>query len=234
MKFFRIILLLVPAYIVFQLFYSGFFFLKSRNLIENPHTGDFILGKGPEYLMLVAGDSVGAGVGASSFETSVVGRVATYLSRNRTVKLSNKSVSGYRMPDLMSVTLPSRKQNLILLIIGSNNLFHFTDINRFRIDTGKVLSLYSPKTDKLILVGPGRVFDADAIPLPLKPVYKTLGNNYAKIMAEEASKYKNVVYVNPLSANPPDKNYGFTGATDHFHPNDEGHRFWFDLIKGSL
>ena len=234
MKILKYLVLLVPFYFVVQLLYSGFFLLKSRSLVERTHTGDFILGRGPEYLMLVAGDSVGAGIGASSFDTSLVGRTAKYLSKNRTVKLSNKSVSGYRMHDLLRVNLPSREQDLILLVISSNDLFHFTDLNRFKKDTGDVLKVFAPKAKKVILIGPGRIFDAGAIPLFLKPVYKILGKSYANILTNESKRYKNVIYVDPLEADLEKELYPATNASDNFHPNDEGHKFWFDLIKNGL
>src|SRR5689334_2965560 len=111
MPLFKLILLAVTIYIVAQLLYSGFFLLKSRDLVKKEYTGDFTLGRGDEFTMFAAGDSVGAGVGASSFETSVVGRVAVEIGKNRTVKVVNKSVSGYRMVDLLKVTPPTQKQD---------------------------------------------------------------------------------------------------------------------------
>ncbi len=224
---------MIVIYTVAQLLYSAFFLLKTASLLLNQHVGNFTLGKGEEYNMFVAGDSIGAGLGATKFETSVVGRVAGEIAKKRTVKLTNKSVSGYRMVDIFKVAPPQKKQDLILLIIGSNDLFHFTGIESFKRNTRKILELYAPLANKLIIVGPGRIFDAGAIPLVLKPIYKVRAPLYANVMNQEAGKFKNVVYVNPIEANFHD-NYGPTGSVDHFHPNDEGHRFWFDLIKPSL
>lgn len=203
-------------------------------MVKNSHTEDMTLGEGKEYLLFAAGDSVGAGVGASTFETSVVGRVAEYLSRNRSVKLTNKSVSGYKMHDILKITPPSKKHDLILLIVSSNNLFRFTNLTDFKKDTEEVFKRYAPKADKIIIIGPGRIFDAGAIPLMLKPLYGFMGWKYAGIMRTESLKYKNIIYINPFETKMMKDNYQDTSASDHFHPNDEGHRFWFDLIKKHL
>lgn len=234
MKIRRLLIILFPVYVVAQALYSGFFLLKAKELQEHIYTGDFVIGKGNDFFMFAAGDSVGAGVGASSFETSVVGRTAEFIAKNHTVKLTNKSVSGYKMDDLLRISLPERQQDLILLVIGSNNLFHFTDINRFGEDTETVLRQYSKKAKKVIIIGPGRVFDTDAIPLILRPIYRNLAPKYAEKMKIASLKFDNVIYINPIEAKLPPQLYGDTGAADHFHPNDSGHRFWFDLLKSSL
>lgn len=233
MPLIKVLLIIAAVYVILQLLYSGYFFMRAGSLLKNEHTGEFTRGQGKEFSMFAAGDSIGAGVGASSFETSVVGRVTMQLAKNRTVKLTNKSVSGYRMDDLLRVTPPTKKQNLILLVIGSNDLFHFTILSDFRTHTKKVLELYSPKADKVVIIGPGRVFDADAIPFVLKPVYKAFAPKYARVLKDETGKFKNVIYVNPIDTSI-SNDYGQTGAADRFHPNDQGYRFWFDLLKGAL
>lgn len=205
--------------------------MKSRALVITVFVGEKVLGNGKQFKLFVLGDSVGAGVGATSFEKSVVGRVANELAKNHQVHLINNSVSGYQMKDVLEAPPPSEKQDVLLIIAGSNNLFHFTNLKAFSTDTGNVLKKFSPLASKVILVGPGRVFDADAIPFFLKPIYKIQGKKYAQILKEEAGKFGSVEYVNPLSTEISHDKYGATSASDNFHPNDEGHRFWFDLIS---
>lgn len=232
MHFWKIILILLVAFLVFQLLYAGFFSLRAKDLLKKTYTGTYTLGEGNEMLIYATGDSVGAGVGATSFENSVVGRVANFMSKNNKITLTNNSISGNKMKDIIGNS-PTKKQDIIILIIGSNDLFRFTNFADFRKNTKKVLSEYSPKAKTLIVIGPGRIFDADAIPLFMKPVYFILSKQYANIMEEESKKINNVIYVNPIDTKVSGE-YGFTGASDHFHPNDEGHRFWFDLIKQKL
>lgn len=231
-----VILAIILIYVIAQAIYTGYFMYKSQSLVKKVYVGQKVLGdsKNTQFNLFVDGDSVGAGVGASSFETSVAGRVAQFYAQKNHVNFVNNSVNGSRMNTLASKSIPSEKQDLTLLVISSNDLFHFSNLSEFKNSTQKVLEKYSRNTDKLILIGPGRVFDTGAIPLFIKPFYKSQGAKYAKIIENEAKKYPNVIYVNPQNVSVPRSKYGATDATDGFHPNDEGHRFWFDLIKPNL
>lgn len=231
-----VILIIITAYAVFQTIYTSYFMYKSQDLVKKVYVGQKSLGdaKNPEFDLFVDGDSVGAGVGASSFETSVAGRVAEFYAQKYHVNFINNSVSGSRMSSLINKDIPTQKQNLTLLVVSSNDLFHFSDFDQFKLATEKVLAKYSKNTDKLILIGPGRVFDTGALPFFIKPLYRAQGPKYAAIISKVEKKYPNVVYVNPQNVSVPRSKYGATDASDGFHPNDEGHMFWFDLIKPSL
>ncbi|HVT01240.1 MAG TPA: SGNH/GDSL hydrolase family protein [Patescibacteria group bacterium] len=235
MKPLLIILAILLLYIILQALYSGYYFYKSRSLSKKVYVGNYTFGdKGPSYSLFVAGDSVGAGVGATSFETSLAGRLARELSKTKRVNVTNKSVSGYRMHNLVSGPIPDEKQNLVLLVISSNDVFNFVNLRDFKESTSKVISRYSKLGDKVIIIGPGRIFDTDALPFFMRPVYKYFGTKYAEIISNQASSYPNVIYVNPYAAAPLGKRYGYTGASDKFHPNDEGYRFWFDLVMNKF
>lgn len=227
------ILFLILLYSIIQLAYSSYFFSIASRLSKVSYSRKTTLGSSsnPIFRIFVAGDSVGAGVGATSFEKSAAGRIATYFAQKYRVEFENISVSGKKMANLLDDPTPTEKQNLVVLIIGSNNLFRLTNLGRFREATPRVLAKYVPLTEKLIIIGPGRVADSDAIPFVLRPIYKLLGPAYAKTIREAAAKYANAVYVNPLEHSADFKKYGYTLAKDKFHPNDIGHQFWFDLIK---
>lgn len=239
MKIKKLMIIFVCAvllYVVLQVAYSGYFMLQGRKLTKTVFTKSMELGDNskPEFNLFVAGDSVAAGVGASSFETSVGGRLAVYLASNYKVIFRSEAKSGRRMADMLEAPVPSEKQDLILLIISSNDLFHFSKIVNFRENTGKVFEKYSQLANKVVVVGPGRVFDSGAIPLVLRPIYKIQSGKYAKILAKEAGKYDNFVYINPLD--PPNGIKGVKNwaANDHFHPGDDGYVFWFEMVKTAL
>ncbi len=232
----QIVGVIILAYIIVQSAYSGYFFSKSGELAKKTYVGKKTLGnpKNPEFHLFLDGDSVGAGVGASSFETSVGGRISGFYAQKYYVHFVNQSISGSAMNSLVDRLLPDEKQNLTVLIISSNDLFHFSSVSNFKPDTRKVLERYSKNTDKLIIIGPGRIFDSTAIPIVIRPIYQFAAWNYSKIIASEAKNFSKVVYVNPLITKINRSNYGYESASDGFHPNDEGHRFWFDLIRPVL
>lgn len=229
---------LVVFYLMIQAVYSLYFFRVGSNLSKTSFAGQRQLGEKdkPIFKLFVTGDSVGAGVGATSFEKSVVGRVGNYLAQDKLVQLDNRSISGFTMENVgKQKEVPSEKQNLIILIVSSNDLFHFSDLNKFKVSTKKVLKKYASKADKVILIGPGKVIDSPAIPFFIKPFYALQGPKYTASIKANLEDFPNVKYVNPLE---PPKNMPLTGehslASDNFHPNDTGHEYWFNLIKSAL
>lgn len=204
---------------------------KAEELIKTTYTEDVVLGslKDPKLKVLVVGDSVGSGVGASSFENSVSGRLAHFLAEQGfLVDFKNKSVNGNRMEDVVRTKVEGEDYDLIFMIVSSNDLFHFTFFPNFRKSTAAALERYSNLGKKVVLVGPGRVYAAAVIPLPLRLIYFVNSKVYVSIMKKEVSRYDNVVYLTPKAKS------GDTESSDKFHPNDLGHEGWFELIKPEL
>lgn len=198
-------------------------------------TREFVLvdNSKPSFKLFIDGDSVAAGVGASSFENSVAGRIAAYMSGKYSLHFANSAQSGKRMKGLIDSNLPREKQDLIVLIISSNDLFRLTPIEEFRRETKEVLQRYSPLANRVVIVGPGRLEDAKALPFFIRYFYSKKSNSYEKVISEEVKNYQNVIHVTFGNA-PSTKDYGEILAADKFHPNDSGHKFWFDTIKPAL
>jgi hypothetical protein len=81
--------------------------------------------------LFIAGDSVGAGVFASNFENSVAGRVGSHFAKDKYVNFENISKSGNKVRDVLEGPEPTERQDLIVLIVGSNDLFRLSDLNHF-------------------------------------------------------------------------------------------------------
>ncbi len=224
-------------YVVVQTLFSRYYLKVGKEIskITFNKTGQVGDQTNPPLKLFISGDSVGAGVGAETFEKSVPGRTAQFLSRKYVVDYRNESISGSRMADLLTLPKPSEKQDVMLLIISSNDLFRFTDLEKFETDTKKVIEMYLPLTKKLIILGPGRVFDAAAIPFPLRIYYKIKSSDYGDIIKRQIAPYPNITNVDLTKIPPSKKEYGNNiSAIDQFHPNNEGHRFWFEQIIPAL
>ncbi|MBI2144938.1 SGNH/GDSL hydrolase family protein [Candidatus Woesearchaeota archaeon] len=219
------------AYLIAQAAFSSYCFRKARKLSRKSYAGKSKHGNSRKTLkILIAGDSLAAGVGASSFGKSLAGRIATTLAKHHTVILTNVAVSGSRMKDLTAA--PRQKQDIAIIVASSNDLYHFTSTRQFESDVTKALRLYSKHAKRVILVGPGNIGGATAIPLLLKPFYNIMRPRYAAIMKKASAKCKNTSFANPLDFSI--KPYGKTEAEDGFHPNDNGHRYWADIIVKSI
>ena len=174
----------------------------------------------------ITGDSLAAGVGATSPEKGLAGRIATELGKHNHVTLTNVAISGSRMKDIK--IKPKQKQDLTIIVASSNDLYHFTNKQKFETLTKEVLELHSKLAKKVVLVGPADIGGTSAIPLFMKPLYKIARPKYAAIMKKTAAKHKNAKFVNPAEFSM--KPYGPTEAADGFHPNNSGHKYWADLI----
>ena len=231
------IIIVIALYAVLQTIFTLYSFRKSSELIKNTFILKTDIGDSskPTFKLFVGGDSVGAGVGASSFETSVAGRLAVYFAKDHFVQFESQAKNGSKMADMLTARRPAQKQDLIVLVVSSNDLFRFSDVKLFEDDTKKVIEEYSKLANKLIIVGPGRIFDTYAVPLVFHPIYKSRASLYSDVLDRAAKGKNNVYHIDPTLADKTLKNsYGNTLASDNFHPNDEGHRFWFDLISKKL
>ncbi len=235
MKVLLVIIIIIAAYAVMQTAFTQYYSMKSKALPQKlyPLNSEYGSSKSPELRVLLAGDSIAAGVGASSPETGMAGRIGAELGKKNHVIFTNIAVSGNRMADLLNSSLPPKKQNLTILVISSNDFFHFTNPAKFESDTEAVLSRYEKNTNKIILIGPGDIGGARAIPLFMKPTYNYKRGTYVNILEKAAAKHK-ITYVNPKDKKHDIKAYGRIEASDGFHPNDNGHKFWADIILDSM
>jgi lysophospholipase L1-like esterase len=220
------------ALILLQVGYSAYHFHVAGKLAQTTYARKTTLGEKtkPVFKLFIDGDSVGAGVGATRFENSTAGRLAEYFSQKNYLGFENISKSGKKVADVLDSPAPDEKQNLIVLIVSSNNLFRLTNLSKFESDSEKLFAKYSPLAEKVLLVGPGRVGDSTAIPFFVRPYYRYQGKKYAAVLKKEAPNFPNVAHINPQEHAALFENYGDTLAADKFHPNDQGHKFWFDLI----
>lgn len=231
------ILLIIGLFIVLYCLYSYYRIKKAYSLADVVYTKWADLGKksNKKFKLFIAGDSIGTGVGATRFENSVAGRIAKYLSKEYHVILTNSSINGSKIKTLLKSKNPSEKQDLAVIFVSSNDVLRFTKLDDFRQNAAKALEIFSKFSTRLIIIGPANVGTAKFLPLPLRLIYLFRAPKYAEILKEASSKFKNVIYINSLK---PAKNLGkykqIYYSSDMLHPNDEGHKFWFEMIKEYL
>lgn len=230
-------LLIVALFIAVYLAYSGYKIKKAYMLAKtvygkNAEVGSKLM---PGFNLLIDGDSIGTGVGASGFEKSAAGSIAFYLGKHYHVKLTNNSVNGSKISSLVERAVPLERQDLAVLFISSNDYVRFTDLKNFREDAARVMEKYSKISKKVIIIGPANVGLATMLPLPLRIFYLCRGHKYAAALQEASAKFGNAAYINSLK---PPKRLGKYAkeyyASDRFHPNDKGHEYWFKMIKPYL
>ena len=183
------------------------------------------------WTMLVIGDSTAVGVGATTPEQSLAGRVALRIGATYT---ENHAVSGALVNDLPKQIAEAKLQeyDLILVQIGANDIVRFHDAKATTAELARYLDTL-PKTKKLILVSAGDVGAATLIPPPLRPFYTKLNRSYH---AEYARAFPDS-YVN-LGTGPGSQLFKERPdvylAADGFHPSSAGYGIWFDAVAPKL
>lgn len=184
--------------------------------------------------LLVIGDSLGVGVGASKPEEAIPGRLAHYLGATH---VENYSVIGAGVEDLApqiaKATLP--RYDVILVQVGGNNILAFDNVRW----TGRILGevfAELPESGKVILMSAGNAGGATLFPPPVRFFHTRTNLLYNKEFERVAHAW-GVTYVDlymPPSEDPFMQNPGFYLAADGLHPSSEGYQVWFEKLTETL
>ena len=93
-------------------------------LPEPPGVREGTTGQGPELRLLIAGDSAAAGVGATSQEEALCGRLVGYLRPHFTVEWQLLAINGLDSPGLVKLLqeAPLDRFDVVVLSIGVNDV----------------------------------------------------------------------------------------------------------------
>ena len=185
------------------------------------------------------GDSVVAGVGASSVDATVPRLVAAALGRP--VRLDVFAVSGERVEDALSDQAPKLEDlpetpQIVVVEIGANDVTHLTGRDDFR-------TAYDELMDRVKALGATHVL---ALGIPafhttprfLQPLRAIVGWRARQLDAEvrDSARAHGATYVNISGhtseefGDDPDRYH----AEDDFHPSDEGYALWAEAVLEAL
>lgn len=189
----------------------------------------------PVHRVLVLGDSSGFGVGATTPEESVAGRLG---ARNSDVDITNIAVSGARLKDVPKQLGNSRiqhdiKYDRIFLHIGGNDVVHGTSLATMQTQLQSVLEQIAPLSDDVILIHGGNIGTAPFFPKIAQPYFtwksKQTRRLYLQVVGNDTRF--TVLNLHPERAlDPYAQEPHVYFAADSFHPSSEGYRVWFEEI----
>jgi lysophospholipase L1-like esterase len=176
------------------------------------------------------GDSLAAGVGASSPDGSVARQVARRLGRP--IDIEVLAVSGARVGDVLDKQLPLLQgtPDLVFICIGSNDATHQTSLGDFHHRYDSVLSQL-PAATPVVVLGVADLGSVTRLAQPLRFIVGARANQLDDVAHELARSHK-TAYVNiaagtgPKFRADPDRYL----AADHYHPSDAGYEVWADTI----
>lgn len=191
--------------------------------------------------MVMLGDSTVAGLGAETLEDSLViqtaQRVADQL--DRPVHARGLGVSGAVTADVRDEQIAriERRVDVIVIVIGSNDVTHLTPPWRFDDLTRSMLKRaleHSP--DAAVVLGGIPLFgEADALDQPLRAVVNAYASVLRGVQRETASSVDGVTFVNiATEASPRFVGVENAMSRDGFHPAAKGYGFWADALAPAI
>lgn len=196
------------------------------------------VGAGPELRLLVAGDSTAVGIGATSAETTVAGRLAQMLAERtgRRVVVTSVAVSGARTRDLPGQLQAAAavRPDVVLILAGANDAVHLTALEDVRRGTREAVQIARDAGAQVVVATAPDLGGARNFAEPLRAILAWRGRAVADAQAPAVEAAGGVPV--PLGAltGPVFRADPSTLSSDLFHPSDRGYAVWAEALTPAV
>jgi lysophospholipase L1-like esterase len=192
----------------------------------------------PDRRILILGDSIWAGVGASDPADSMAGRLIADLPQALVV---NKAESGAKITDgrrqLQEASDEFAKPfDQIIIQLGANDILHFWSMWSAESELRKLLKEAQIDARDVAYTVSGSLGFAPVFWQPLDWFYTTLTRQYLQVFSAIA-RDTGVEYIDLYRSRENDPFYQHPGkyyAADMFHPSGDGYGLWYGKCKKKL
>lgn len=188
-----------------------------------PNTG--CIGSGDEKKLLVFGDSIAAGVGATDFHRALAGRTAAGLAELASGRVHWRSV-GYigancgQLLQHLDVTVPESGIDYLVLSVGVNDVTSLTTTDTWERNLSQLLNrlntLYEQPT--IVLCGLPPFGRFPALPQPLRSSMQLRARTLDLSSKHVLASFQNVFFA-PMIFEPTPEKF----AADGYHPSEAGY-----------
>jgi lysophospholipase L1-like esterase len=186
------------------------------------------VGEGNAKKLLAVGDSIIAGVGASTLSRALVGQTATALadSQDCQVEWQALGVSGYNSAKILKQLipqLPSDAVDYIIVSVGVNDITGLTPLFKWRRNYARLLDelrAHSPNA-RIAVTGMPPLHGFPLLPQPLRAVFGMRSRSFEHLARQIVAERPNVEHV-PVDFNPDPEQF----AGDGYHPSEESYQIF--------
>jgi lysophospholipase L1-like esterase len=186
----------------------------------------------------VLGDSTAAGVGTERARDALPSLLAERVARStgRAVNVVGHGSSGARTGDLVDGQIPRvRGADVVVIVIGSNDVIHATDPRSMRQRTADMLDQATANGAPVVLGGIPRFYGVGALAEPLRSIVDGYAAVLRDVQREVAAKYGRVTFVDIAAlASPRFLGVPESMSSDEFHPSAVGYGFWADALAPAV
>jgi lysophospholipase L1-like esterase len=187
---------------------------------------------------LVLGDSTAAGEGAKYEEGIAVGTTRE-LQRTQDVSMTNVSVSGARIREVVEDQLPRAahiRPDLVLLSVGANDVTHLTRVGSMRDSLREIvrrLRELNPDV-KIVITGSPDMGSPPRVPWLLRGLASWRTKQVNRMFVAEAQALRLTFAPIAAETGPLFRKDHSLFAEDRFHPNARGYATWTAVLNRAL
>lgn len=186
----------------------------------------------------VLGDSTAAGVGTDSADRALPSLLAERVARRtgQPVHVVGLGVSGARTADLTARQIPQvRDADVVVLVVGSNDVIHATMPWRMREQTDRMLTDAAEPGAPVVLGGIPRFYGVGAFAQPLRAIVDRYAAVLRDMQRDVAATRADVAFVDIAAlASPRFLGVPASMSSDAFHPSAVGYGFWADALAPAV
>jgi len=188
-----------------------------------------------DFSVAVLGDSLAVGIGASLPEHTFGNRMLTHLQeKHQHVVLHNFGQPGAKVRDVILHQLPLVKKvkaQLVICIVGSNDVVHRTSADTFRIGSRDLFQELSQLAEQVVVFNIPRLTLTPAFPKRFRFLIDRKINAFNRVLEKQLLEYNNVKIFDFFSVTHKYLSISHEWISeDRYHPNDKGYRHLAELV----
>lgn len=209
------------------------------NVVDTQYIYDINQMGGQKIKYAAVGDSLTAGVGATTYENSYPYLLAKDMARNdKEVILQNYSLLGARAEDVINKLLDLvivGKPDIVTVLVGANDVRERTSEDDFKNNYAYIVNSLMEKTNARIYLISIPFIGSNTVYLPPYNVYFRQRTTTFNKIIKEIAREKNLKYID--IATPTENIFKKDGphySVDSFHPSDVGYKILTQEIYGNI
>jgi lysophospholipase L1-like esterase len=195
-----------------------------------------VFGTGKEFRLVAIGDSIIAGVGATTLSNALVGQTAEQLSYLLGCKIAWNAVgrigadSKQVIEDLIP-QLPRQSAEFMILSVGVNDATSLSRVPGWRENLVKILDALRSHSPRAIIAVAGipPLKDFPLLPQPLRAWLGMRGEILDRTARDEIKRHENAIYM-PLGFEVKPESF----SADGFHPSEESYRALGEMMARGI
>jgi lysophospholipase L1-like esterase len=193
-------------------------------------------GTGKNFNLIAIGDSIIAGVGATTLAKALVGQTAEKLSLLLYCKITWEAIGGigavsHHIIERLVPQLPDNQPDFMVVSAGVNDITSLSSVARWRQNLTillQALGNYAPAAIIAVAgIPPLRGFPV--LPQPMRALFGIRGQTFDRAARAEIGRHENAIHV-PLDFEPEPHMF----SADGFHPSEESYQEFGEMMAQGI